>query len=115
MTTSWKAACVLFLVILGGCSTTTQVTPVLTTASRPVVPTEGGILSGAVDAPSDVFVFRGIPYAAPPVGDNRWRAPARAVPWTGVRFADKPGKNCMQDQPFSDIDPYAAGISEACL
>ncbi|CAN5460585.1 hypothetical protein BH09GEM1_BH09GEM1_34040 [soil metagenome] len=103
------------LLALAACSTTSQVTPVLTGTGRPVVPTDAGVLSGSVDAPSGVFVFRGIPYAAPPVGDARWRAPARAANWAGVRSAEKDGRNCIQDQVYSDIDAFAAGISEDCL
>ena len=91
-----SATRVLLLAALGGCTTTSQVTPVLTTTGRPVATTEGGVLSGVLE--HGVFIFRGIPYAAPPVGDRRWREPAPAVAWTGVRSADKPGKNCIQDQ-----------------
>lgn len=108
-----SATRVLLLAALGGCTTTSQVTPVLTTTGRPVATTEGGVLSGVLE--HGVFIFRGIPYAAPPVGDRRWREPAPAVAWTGVRSADKPGKNCIQDQVYSDIDAFAAGISEDCL
>ena len=115
MTTLRIAARALLLAVLGGCSTTSQVTPILTNTGRPVATTEGGVLSGIVDPPSGVFVFRGIPYAAPPIGDNRWRAPGAAPSWTGVRAADKPGRNCIQDQVYSDIDAFAAGISEDCL
>src|SRR5688500_15296363 len=67
------------------------------------------------DADSGVLVFRGIPYAAPPVGDLRWRPPQRVESWAHVRLADRLGRNCMQHQPYGDIDPYAAGISEDCL
>ena len=105
----------LAIIALSACSTTSQVMPVLSSSGRPVVATEGGVLSGAVDPSSGVFVFRGISYAAPPVGDARWRAPARAASWTGVRSAEKDGKNCVQDQVYSDIDAFAAGISEDCL
>src|SRR5262245_66351499 len=72
---------------------------------------DAGALAGAVDT-SGVLVFRGIPYAAPPVGSRRWRAPEPIAAWSGVRPADKLGRNCMQGQPYGDIDPYAAGISE---
>ena len=41
-------------------------------------------------------VFRGIPYAAPPVGDLRWRAPQPAAKWEGVRKATEFGRACMQ-------------------
>src|SRR4030088_2852791 len=62
-----------------------------------------------------VMVFRGIPYARPPVGNLRWRPPLPARPWRGVRAAKQLGRNCIQHQPYSDIDPFAAGVSEDCL
>jgi para-nitrobenzyl esterase len=80
----------------------------------PTVPIGGGALSGAVDT-SGALVFRGIPYAAPPVGDLRWRPPMPVATWTGTRAANRLGKNCVQDQIYGDIDPFAAGISEDCL
>lgn len=115
MTTFRSSARFLLLATLGACATTSQVMPVLTGTGRPIATTEGGVLSGVVDSTSGVYVFRGIPYAAPPVGDNRWRAPAPAPSWSGVRSAERPGKNCIQDQVYSDIDAFAAGISEDCL
>ena len=75
---------------------------------------DAGTLAGAVDT-SGVLVFRGVPYAAPPVGDLRWRPPQALSSWSGVRAADRLGKNCMQGQVYSDIDPFAAGVSEDCL
>lgn len=105
----------LTLAALAACSTTSQVTPVISASVRPVVATENGTLAGLVDPASGVFVFRGIPYAAPPIGDNRWRAPAPAASWTGLRPAERLGRNCIQDQVYSDIDAFAAGISEDCL
>lgn len=80
---------------------------------QPIVTVEAGQLSGTSER--GVFAFRGIPYAAAPVGDRRWRAPAPVASWSGVRAADHFGKNCVQDQIYSDIDPFAAGISEDCL
>ena len=62
-----------------------------------------------------VMVFRGIPYAAAPVGELRWRPPRQTQPWRGVRDAKQLGHNCIQHQPYSDIDPFAAGVSEDCL
>ena len=84
------------------------------TAASPAVTIDAGALSGVVDT-SGVLLFRGIPYAAPPVDDGRWRAPGPVAPWSGVRAATALGHNCMQGQPYGDIDPYAAGISEDCL
>jgi para-nitrobenzyl esterase len=52
----------------------------------------------------------GIPYAAPPVGANRWRAPQPVTPWEGVRDALVPGEICPQYNPFG-----AAGGAEDCL
>jgi len=89
--------------------------PVPSPAGRPVVTTDAGVLSGIIDPASGVFVFRGVPYAAPPVGESRWRAPRPLASWSGVRSAEKLGKNCIQDQVYSDIDAFAAGISEDCL
>jgi para-nitrobenzyl esterase len=86
-----------------------------TASAPPRVTVEGGVLEGAVDSATGVLVFRGIPYAAAPVGRLRWRPPQPAPTWRGVRAADRLGHNCMQGQPYGDIDPYAAGISEDCL
>ncbi|MGI8402364.1 MAG: carboxylesterase/lipase family protein [Gemmatimonadaceae bacterium] len=83
--------------------------------SPPRVTIDTGTLEGAVDSTPGVMVFRGIPYAAPPVGALRWQPPQRAARWTGVRSAAQLGHNCIQHQPYSDIDPYTAGISEDCL
>ena len=54
------------------------------------------MISGAATSSPEVRVFKGIPYAAPPVGDLRWRAPKPAVHWEGTRKADEFGSVCMQ-------------------
>jgi para-nitrobenzyl esterase len=82
-------------------------------AAPPRVTIDTGTLEGLDTA--GVMVFRGIPYAAPPVGDLRWRPPQPPIHWTGVRPASQLGHNCVQHQPYGDIDPFAAGISEDCL
>ena len=63
-----------------------------------------GMISGATTGSPDVRVFKGIPFAAPPVGDLRWRAPKPAAHWEGVRKADEFGPVCMQggDQKMSE-------------
>jgi len=84
-------------------------------APSQVVTIDTGTLEGVVDSATGVMVFRGIPYAAPPVGELRWRPPQPPTHWTGVRPASQLGHNCMQHQPYGDIDPFAAGVSEDCL
>ena len=82
-----------------------------------VSPTRVTIDTGTIEGldTAGVIVFRGIPYAAPPVGDLRWRPPQPPKPWTGVRPASQLGHNCIQHQPYGDIDPFTAGVSEDCL
>jgi para-nitrobenzyl esterase len=64
---------------------------------------------------SDIISFRGIPYAAPPVGDLRWKAPQPAPNWEGVRKANKFGSRAMQPPIFSDMMFRSDSISEDCL
>lgn len=66
-----------------------------------------GKLSG-VALDSGVQVYRGVPFAAPPTGDLRWKAPQPPVPWEGVRNADEFGPVCMQQRS-------EALMSEDCL
>jgi para-nitrobenzyl esterase len=84
-------------------------------AAGPRVTLKNGTLEGRVDLPSRVLVFEGIPYAAPPVGDLRWRPPQPRKSWIGVRRTDRLARNCFQHQPYGDINPFAAGVSEDCL
>ncbi|MGH7652774.1 MAG: carboxylesterase/lipase family protein [Gemmatimonadaceae bacterium] len=85
------------------------------TFAPPRVTIDTGTLEGAVDSATGVNVFRGIPYAAPPIGKLRWQPPQPAARWSGVRSANQLGHNCMQHQPYPDIDPFTAGVSEDCL
>lgn len=72
-----------------------------------------GVLQGS--ARNGITTFKGIPFAAPPVGKNRWRAPQPVTPWKGVREATKYGHDCMQ-LPFpSDAAPLGTPPSEDCL
>ncbi|PTY07088.1 carboxylesterase [Opitutaceae bacterium EW11] len=71
------------------------------------VMTEYGLVQGVSE--KDLTVYRGIPFAAPPVGDLRWRAPQPATPWTGVRAAEKFAPDPIQG---AGTGP---GISEDCL
>ncbi len=64
-------------------------------------------------AQGGVRVYKGIPYAAPPVGEWRWRAPQPPRPWAGVRAADQFGPVCMQDVPERVLKSIR--MSEDCL
>jgi para-nitrobenzyl esterase len=79
----------------------------------PVVAVDTGKVQGAVDG--GVASWKGIPFAAPPVGDLRWRAPQPAAAWSGVRAAQAYGNDCMQ-LPFpSDAAPLGTPPAEDCL
>jgi para-nitrobenzyl esterase len=77
------------------------------------------IESGALAVPepdaSGVRAYKGIPYAAPPIGRLRWRPPEPVAAWSGVRPTRAYGPNSLQGIVWDDIDPYAAGVSEDCL
>src|SRR5271154_3111290 len=62
-----------------------------------------------------VRTFLGIPYAAPPVGDLRWKPPVAHAKWGGVRKAVEFGARCTQGAIYSDMVFRDAGISEDCL
>ncbi|WP_040761579.1 carboxylesterase/lipase family protein [Spirosoma panaciterrae] len=85
------------------------------------VKVEGGQISGTLNKDGDVHIFRGIPFAAPPVGDLRWKAPQPVKPWSGVRQCNAFGASPMQGTP-NPFGPWSAEflipkepISEDCL
>lgn len=86
----------------------------------PVVNTEAGALAGSIDSRTQVTVFKGVPFAAPPVGDLRWREPQPVKPWRGVRDATKFGPSPMQ-RVHGDFLPWTVEylveneVSEDCL
>ena len=63
-------------------------TPVSHEEACPVLSVEGGQIQGVSAENDGVFVFRGIPYAAPPIGELRWREPQPVVAWDGIRLCD---------------------------
>ena len=79
----------------------------------PRVTVANGILEGKVE--SGIRTFKGVPYAAPPVGNLRWREPQPMTNWTGVRKADAFGPRAMQLPLFGDMNFRSDGISEDCL
>lgn len=83
--------------------------------ANPVVRIDSGALAGLHDAATGLDEFRGIPYAAPPVGALRWKPPQAAAVWTGTRAADNFGPRCMQLPLFGDMVFRSDGMSEDCL
>jgi para-nitrobenzyl esterase len=83
-------------------------------ATAPRATTATGVVEGVVEA-SGVKSYKGIPFAAPPVGDLRWKAPQPAHKWKGVRKADHFGPRAMQLPLFSDMVFRSDGVSEDCL
>lgn len=83
---------------------------------------ESGRITGVPGRNHSIMVFKGIPYAAPPVGDLRWRPPQSVEPWKGIKACDKFGHNAMQapQAPFmmwstEFIIDTSRGYSEDCL
>jgi len=76
---------------------------------------KSGIIEGVVSADGQVRTFKGIPFAAPPVGPFRWQPPQPISPWAGVRKAIDFGPRCMQTRVFDDMIFHDAGPSEDCL
>jgi para-nitrobenzyl esterase len=74
-----------------------------------------GIVEGILNGDQSVLMFRGIPFAAPPTGDLRWKEPQPALAWKGVRRADKFGPACLQTNVFGDIFFRDSRPSEDCL
>lgn len=80
-------------------------------AERPVT-TDAGLLQGLrVD---DLVVYKGVPFAAPPVGQLRWREPQPVSPWRGTRRADAFAPACMQ-KGGSMPGEVPPAVSEDCL
>ncbi len=95
-------------VILGALTATAQ-----GAQSTARVRIETGVVAG--EPGGEVIAFKGIPFAAPPVGALRWRPPQPAASWIGVRSATHYGHDCMQ-KPFpSDAAPLGTTPSEDCL
>jgi para-nitrobenzyl esterase len=100
-----------FIAILISCSTRSLQQP---------IQIESGLISGVKSESSNVLIFKGISYAAPPVGNLRWREPQPALTWEGVRTADKFCASCMQKLdksrlPHTEEFMSQDTISEDCL
>jgi para-nitrobenzyl esterase len=81
---------------------------------------EGGLVAGIHAVAGNVRAYKGIPYAAPPVGELRWRSPARVHGWDGVRSADESAPGCIQTLtrsrlPWTEAFMHQGEVSEDCL
>jgi len=103
-------ACLVVVVVLSGFH--------LDASQQDVVTIDSGQLSGTAST-GGVRAFLGIPFAAPPVGDLRWRPPQPVAKWTGVRKADQFGTSCMQTQgvrlPWTEEFMTQGPVGEDCL
>ncbi len=90
---------------------------IASTHNEPVIALKSGAIKGS--AANGVAAFRGIPYAAPPVGELRWRAPQSVKKWAGIRDATRNGHVCPQPLDrygdWADSAIRQAGLSEDCL
>jgi para-nitrobenzyl esterase len=108
---------VLSALLLSSCSSRT-----IASNSNPVLTVEGGKIVGVKTPTEGIIACKGIPFAAPPVGDLRWREPQPVVPWKGVKVADTYGAAASQTtwdpSSFYGREWRASGsvpFSEDCL
>ncbi len=80
----------LFICLLCFCSCVASV------EETPILDVDGGKIEGVPGDVPGLTIYKGIPYAAPPVGDLRWKKPQPVIPWTGVRKCDKFGAASLQ-------------------
>ena len=90
-------------------------------AEAPVLKIDGGLIKGVVAENPGVYVYKGIPYAAPPIGDLRWKEPQPVIAWDSIRICDRfghPGYQAVHypgfyasEWGYGDESPY----SEDCL
>jgi para-nitrobenzyl esterase len=79
------------------------------------ISTDAGLISGTAGSSEEVRVYKGIPFAAPPVGPLRWRSPQPVPHWEGLRKADHFGPMCMQARMAAGPSGTQAPMSEDCL
>jgi para-nitrobenzyl esterase len=110
--TIWTARALILALVAAGISAVAGADPLK-------VKTEQGQIHGKLlnsgEGENKVRAFLGIPYAAPPIGELRWKAPQHAAKWKGVRDATNFGAHCAQNHVFDDMIFQDSGPSEDCL
>lgn len=76
---------------------------------------DAGVIEGLYDTKTGVQTYLGIPFAQPPVGELRWKAPQPVVPWKGVKETKRFGPRAVQAAVFDDMVFRSNGVSEDCL
>jgi len=76
---------------------------------------ENGIIEGNYDTRNGIQTYFGVPYAKPPVGDLRWKAPQPLENWEGIKSTKTFGPRPMQTLVFGDMKSRSNGVSEDCL
>ena len=102
-------------VLVSGCAEKTAETPAAPARIGEVVQTKQGVVRGTTVTEIETvtaFIYRGIPYAAPPVGELRWKAPQPVAAWQGERDATNWPNRCPQGQSNMGT---GSPISEDCL
>jgi para-nitrobenzyl esterase len=92
-----------------------SIAPLTEPNAAEVLRVEGGMIADTEANAAGVRSFKGIPYAAPPVGELRWRKPEPVKPWEGMRKAGEWGPRCMQGNRLGDIDSLNKRMEEDCL
>lgn len=105
----FKHSCYFFVLTVSIIFIVACSSPPLTT----IVEVTGGTVEGAEQ--DGIFSYKGIPFAAPPVDDLRWKAPQPVKAWSGIREADVFAPGCMQDAGMSAMMGVPANFSEDCL
>ena len=76
---------------------------------------ENGVIEGNYDTKTGIQTYFGVPFAKPPVGELRWKAPQPLANWSGVKETKKFGARPMQTIVFGDMNSRSNGLSEDCL
>ena len=103
--------CLFALLIFTGLVSKAQETNSFTVQAK----TQNGLIEGYYNTHTGIQTYLGVPFAKPPVGQLRWRAPQPMVNWTGVKETKKFGPRPMQTMVFGDMQSRSNGVSEDCL